>query len=164
MNKIDLKHPDSYEKDFALWATEQAALLRAGKIDRLDLVHLAEEIEDLASRVRSEICNRLKILTLHLLKFEFQSAKRSPSWVSTIKVQRLEMEDVLDENPSLKSYPQDILARVYKSARLGAAGQTKLPEETFPERCPYSIRQVLDPDFWPGGSSIASPRKSARKA
>ena len=37
MNKVDLKHLASYEEDFALWAAEQGALIRAGKLDRIDL-------------------------------------------------------------------------------------------------------------------------------
>ena len=37
MNKIDLKHLASYDEDLALWAAEQAALLRAGKLDRVDV-------------------------------------------------------------------------------------------------------------------------------
>jgi hypothetical protein len=32
-----------YDEDVAAWAEEQAALLRAGQLDRLDLMNLAEE-------------------------------------------------------------------------------------------------------------------------
>ncbi len=35
-----------YEDDVVAWATEQASLLRAGRLDQLDRAHLAEEIED----------------------------------------------------------------------------------------------------------------------
>jgi hypothetical protein len=150
MNKIDLKKLVSYEKDFALWAMEQAALLRAGSFDRIDVPHLVEEIEDLAARVRSEIRSRLKVLVLHLLKYEMQPEKRpSASWQSTIKIQRIELDDVLNENPSLRAYPAEVLSRVYRSARAGAAGQTKKPESVFPEVCPYSIEQILDESFLP---------------
>jgi hypothetical protein len=37
MNKVDLKKLADYEEDFALWSSEQAALLRAGKFDRIDI-------------------------------------------------------------------------------------------------------------------------------
>ena len=36
-----------YEQDAYAWALEQAELLRAGKLDKLDLEHLAEEIESM---------------------------------------------------------------------------------------------------------------------
>lgn len=35
-----------YEKDVVAWAIEQAALLRAGNLSALDIVNIAEEIED----------------------------------------------------------------------------------------------------------------------
>jgi hypothetical protein len=36
----------TYEQDIVAWSEEQAALIRAGRLDRLDLQHIAEEIED----------------------------------------------------------------------------------------------------------------------
>jgi len=36
----------SYEKDVVAWASEQAALLRAGKFSELDIEHIADEVED----------------------------------------------------------------------------------------------------------------------
>ena len=41
-----------YEEDFPLWAERQAALLRAGRFDELDLENLIEEVEDLSRRER----------------------------------------------------------------------------------------------------------------
>ena len=37
---------DLYDADIVAWAEQQAHWLRAGALDRLDLEHLAEEIED----------------------------------------------------------------------------------------------------------------------
>lgn len=42
----------SYESDVVAWAKEQAALIRAGQFDQLDLTHIAEEIEDVGKRGR----------------------------------------------------------------------------------------------------------------
>jgi hypothetical protein len=36
----------TYETDFLHRIQEQSALLRAGKLDELDLEHIAEELED----------------------------------------------------------------------------------------------------------------------
>lgn len=48
MNKVSLKSQSTpIEADFALWSAEQGALLREGRLDRLDRENLAEEIESL---------------------------------------------------------------------------------------------------------------------
>ncbi|MFT0727545.1 DUF29 family protein, partial [Synechococcus sp. F70.1] len=46
-----------YERDFYAWTQEQAALLRSGQLERLDRVHLAEEIEALGRQERRELVN-----------------------------------------------------------------------------------------------------------
>jgi len=33
---------------------------------------------------------------------------------------------------------------------LRASGETGLPKSAFPQACPYTIEQILDPDFLPG--------------
>lgn len=38
---------DLYERDFCAWTTEQAALLRVGKLPDADIANIAEEIESL---------------------------------------------------------------------------------------------------------------------
>jgi hypothetical protein len=48
MNKVSLKSQSTpIDADFALWSAEQGALLREGRLDRLDRENLAEEIESL---------------------------------------------------------------------------------------------------------------------
>jgi len=46
-------------------------------------------------------------------------------------------------------YPGEILEEEYRLARRKAAAETGLPISTFPEECPFTIEQVLDPDFLP---------------
>jgi len=41
--------PSLYDADFVVWTAHMAELLRAGRLDELDIEHLAEEIEDLGS-------------------------------------------------------------------------------------------------------------------
>jgi Domain of unknown function DUF29 len=44
-----------YEEDLLAWAERQAAHLRAGQLDRLDVEHLIEELEAMAGRLRREL-------------------------------------------------------------------------------------------------------------
>jgi hypothetical protein len=151
MNKIDLKHLASYDDDFALWSAEQAALIRAQKFDRVDLENVAEEIESLGRSAKAEIVSRMRIILIHLLKWQFQPDKApNNSWAASILEGRQEIADAIAESPSLRAYPATVLERAYRNAPRSAAGDTGLPLKTFPSRCPYDVEQVLDEAFWPG--------------
>lgn len=149
MNRIDLKKLATYEEDFALWSAEQAALLRAGRFDRVDLENVAEEIESLGRSDKHQIKSRLQVLLMHLLKWQRQPDNRSRSWASTIRDQREAILDLIEESPSLKAYPASILAQCYPRARLKASEETTIYLDLFPETCPYTIEQILDPGFLP---------------
>jgi len=77
-----------YDDDVAAWASEQAALMRAGRSDQLDLEHIAEEIEDVGKSERRELASRMAVLLAHLLEWKYQPERQSNSWCRTIKEQR----------------------------------------------------------------------------
>jgi hypothetical protein len=153
MNKIDLKHLASRGDDFALWAAEQGALIRAGKLDRVDVENVAEEIESLGRSDKYEIDSRLEVLIQHLLKWELQPARRSNSWKASVIGQRVRIARILRDSPSLGSYPETSLAGSFRIALAEAVRETGLPESAFPDTCPYTAEQVLDDTFWPGPKS-----------
>jgi hypothetical protein len=70
-----------YGRDFYLWVEEQTILLRRGALDRLDVVNLIEEIEDLGIGAKKAVKSNLVIVLLHLLKYEFHPKRRSRSWL-----------------------------------------------------------------------------------
>ncbi len=74
-----------YDEDFVAWADETARLLRERCFDEMDVENLAEEIEAMAKRDRSELGSRLGVVILHLLKWGWPD-KRSGSWKSTLVV------------------------------------------------------------------------------
>jgi hypothetical protein len=135
--------------DFFGWIMQQADLLRAGRLAEIDREHLAEEIEDMGRSLQRELVNRLTVLLLHLLKWQFQPGYQGNSWRYTIEEQREQLRDHLQDNPSLKQKIPESVERAYKYARTGAAKETGLPKSTFPEICPWSFEQALDDAFWP---------------
>lgn len=149
MNRIDLKTPASIEDDYALWAAEQAALLRIGRADRLDAENVAEELDGLGRSEEHQIDSRLEVLLTHLLKWQFQPAKRKHGWKASIDEQRIRLERVLKKSPSLRSYPAESLRGSYVIGRNEAVSETGLDEAVFPETCPYTVEQVLDLGFFP---------------
>ncbi len=152
-HEIAMPAPNLYEIDFYAWTQEQASLLRKHQWSQLDLINLIEEIESLGKQQRQELRNRLSVLIGHLLKWEYQSSSRSRSWLATIRIQRLDVSELLEENPSLKPYLEEALQRAYPKGVLLAVDETDLPSRTFPAECPYSLTQILDNSFYPGEPS-----------
>ncbi|MGB3201857.1 MAG: DUF29 domain-containing protein [Nodosilinea sp.] len=138
-----------YDTDFYSWTRKQAELLREGQLSLLDRGHLIEEIEDLGNRHYDQLESRLVQLMAHLLKWQVQHWQRSNSWRATIRVQRLSLEKLLRRNPGLKPRIDEAMAEGWDEARLLAIAETGLPDEQFPESCPYTFEQVMNADFWP---------------
>ena len=61
----------------------------------------------------------------------------------------LELEELLEENPSLRPMLPAMAPGAYRKARLWAANETQLDLGTFPTICPFGLEEMLDEDFWP---------------
>ncbi|OQW92014.1 MAG: hypothetical protein BWK78_02895 [Thiotrichaceae bacterium IS1] len=156
MNTLSLE----YEQDFQGWINQHIALLKTGKVNELDVDHLIEELEGMATRDKNELVSHLVILMAHLLKWQFQFQKfaqtwphageyAAKSWQYTIIEQRYRLKDQLENNPSLKRHLTEAMAKAYPKAVALAVDETGLPKKTFPLNCPYSLEQVLDKTFYP---------------
>ncbi|MGF1567155.1 MAG: DUF29 domain-containing protein [Nodosilinea sp.] len=138
---------DLYTTDFYAWTLEQAHLLRQGKLEYIDGLNLSEEIESLGKQQKQELKNRLGVLIGHLLKWHYQLDQRSKSWKYTIQEQRLQILDLLEQNPSLKAYQAEAILKAYQLGLLLVGRETPLDPKTLPTQCPYTWAQVLDPAF-----------------
>jgi len=134
---------DLYFRDFYAWATEQAALLRAGRLSSADIANIAEEIDSMGRGEKRELTNRLAILLTHLLKWRAQPERRERSWLATIREQRRQALRVLRDNPSLRPQLEEVMADAYGDAVQAAIRETDLPEDTFPNACPWTFDQAM---------------------
>ena len=97
-----------YEEDVYSWSREQAEALRRVAASRVnlpepvDFLNIAEEIESLGISQLNELYSRYRVLLMHLLKWQFQPEKRSPSWRKTIRTQRDLIARLLRQSPGLK--------------------------------------------------------------
>ena len=138
MNKPAIPHapfsPASppYELDGYGWATAQAKLLRERRFDKLDIENIAEEIESVGKSERNSAESALRVLMMHILKWQHQPERRSRSWAGTIMSQRLAYQAVIEDNPSLEAKRQEMRQRAYGRARSEAYAETGLPISTFP--------------------------------
>lgn len=143
-----------YTVDFYAWTREQARLLRERRWDDLDLSNLIDEVESVGSSEKREIRNRLVKLLSHLLKWKFQPGFRGSSWRRTIRDQRIQIAEIIEESPSLREYPASVLEGAYLSATLEAAEETRMAIGVFPRECPFTLEQALDPEFFPEDKSF----------
>ncbi len=140
----------TYETDFYQWTQQQADLLRQGPLNRVDLdwANIAEEIESMGKRDRRSISSYVHNVLMHLLKWQYQPQRRGTSWRMSIRNGRRQIQQLLNESPSLKPQLSAIIAEEYPPAREDAADETGLPLTTFPEQCPFTVEQITG-DNWP---------------
>jgi hypothetical protein len=55
---------------------------------------------------------------------------------------RYRIADLLDDSPSLRQWHETLLEKVYRRARIAAQRETGLPEQVFPETCPFTWTQI----------------------
>lgn len=133
-----------YEKDEVAWLEAMAEIAAQRRCADLDLIHLNEFLSDMAKRDRREVKSRLAILLAHMLKWEHQPEKRAGSWRSTIRTQRNELRDQLQESGTLRNHAETVLERTYQDALKLAADETELPLSAFPAECPWTIDELIN--------------------
>ena len=140
-----------YDEDFPLWAERQAALLRAGRFDELDLENLIEEVEDLSRRERESIESYVETILEHFLKLALSPAERPRrGWLVTVDKQRVKLAREL--TPTLRNHLEAELPALYGGLRRPVARQLEkdhVPADALPAACPYMLDQILDPDWYP---------------
>lgn len=142
-----------YETDFYAWTQEQAKLLQNQQWSQIDLPNIIEEIESWGKQQRQELRNRLSILLGHLLKWHYQPQNRSRSWLARLEIQRLDINDLLEDNPSLKPHVEKAIRKAYLKGIELAVEETGLLKRVFPVECPYRVEEILDDRFYPGEPS-----------
>ncbi len=138
-----------YDTDIIIWANEQARLLRAGRLDQIDIAHIAEEIEDVGKSEQRELASRMAVLLAHLLKWQFQPQRRGASWEVTIRTQRNGIARRLHRTPSLANSLNDPewWADAWDDALDAATRETGLAD--LPRTRPWDQAQILAHDWLP---------------
>ena len=144
------------DDDFAAWISAQAEALKARRFDELDIEDLADEVESLAKRDFKKLRSALRVILQHMLKWDYQSERRSQSWRDSINNARERVWGELASSPSFRARVNEAVEQAYPLARAKAAAETgvyKLEREL--KTCPYSWDEImlrpheLDPDRVP---------------
>ena len=135
------------EDDYYTWVLEQVELLRAGRLGEIDLENVADELSALARNEFAKLRSSLRVLMMHMLKWDQQPEHRTRSWIFSIREQRRRCRRLLAESPGLKSRLDEAREQAYSDARDWAANETHLSVEDFPQTCPYDWDDIFERPF-----------------
>jgi hypothetical protein len=100
-------------------------------------------------RDRRELKSRLRVVLLHLIKWQAQPDLQGASWRRTLLTQRMEIRDLLQQSLSLRREVPGLMRDAHGVAVREAVDETGLSADHFPSPCPYAADQVLDEEFLP---------------
>jgi hypothetical protein len=136
-----------YEQDFYLWTKAIVQHLKENRFNDIDIPNLIAEIESMGKSEKRELKSRLIVLLIHLIKWQYQPEKRSESWRSTITEQRICIEALLEDSPSLQPLLIEIFPDCYEKARFKASAETGIKLNFFPQESPFTLDETLNAYF-----------------
>ncbi len=142
----------NYDTDVMAWAFEQAGLIRLGRLDCVDLEHVAEEIENMGNEQKVALQSLLRQIVVHLLKLQYSRADAPRlGWIEEVIEFRDQAQTRIEDVPSLKHHINELFPKACAQALRATRKAMEMYGEsvTLPQECPYSLEQVLDPDFFP---------------
>ena len=138
------KRSRAYRDDLFGWVEDQIALLKAGNLSEIDAENIADELKDVGSEQYDKLESAIRIVLVHLLKWDYQPERRSRSWSLSVHEHRRRIERVLKKNPSLKSSIDEAIDEAYEDAVGDAKRESGLPTDIFPSICPYIWDEILN--------------------
>lgn len=143
-----------YDTDFYAWAMQQAELLRAGRLDLVDIENIAEEIESLGRSDRRAVGSHLVVLIEHLLKLKYSEEDHPRGkWRQSVRNARRETRLILQDSPSLYAQRDTLFAESWRygveEAKSGVSEIEATLIQLAASKPAFTIDQALDPDFFP---------------
>ncbi|MBE5231726.1 MAG: DUF29 domain-containing protein [Microcystis aeruginosa PMC 728.11] len=138
-----------YEIDDSLWLEETIELLKARKFDALDLDNLIEELEDLGNEKKFRVASFLQQIIRHTLLLQFWTREREYNqvhWKAEIVSFKDQLKRYLTTN--LRKYLEQEFDNIYEDAVRYVRQKTD-NQVNFPDTCPYSLAELLDPNWLP---------------
>lgn len=142
--KIGTRNRPTADSDFAAWIYDQAAALKEGRFSDLDVDDLVDEVESLAKRDFKKLRSHIRVVLMHMLKWDYQPERRDVSWRNSINASRERVWSELASSPSFRPRTGEAIEQAFPIARLQAWDETgvfKLERE--PTSCPYSWEEVM---------------------
>ena len=142
LNQNQLKN--LYEIDEHLWLEETIKILKENRLDDLDLENLIEELESLSKKDKNRVSSFLEQIIRHLLLLQYwtiEQERNQNHWRAEIQSFRTQLRKYLTTN--LTNYLANELNIIYQDALEYVREKTGFSVE-FPEKCPYTLEQLLN--------------------
>ena len=138
-----------YEIDDSLWLEETIELLKAKNFEALDLDNLIEELEDLGNEKKFRVASFLQQIIRHALLLQFWISEREYNqahWQAEIISFQYQLKRYLTTN--LRQYLEQEFEQIYFESLQYVRKKTD-NQVNFPDICPYSLEELLDPNWLP---------------
>ncbi|NCR10462.1 MAG: DUF29 domain-containing protein [Microcystis aeruginosa LG13-11] len=129
---MNITMPNLYDSDYQLWLESTINQLRQGDFQAV----------------------------LKLTYWQSQRDYNQAGWKKEIRNFRLQIADLLEDSPSLKSYLREILAKCYLDARHLMIDETRLDASIFPVEVLASLEEILDENWLPDWGAINLPKQT----
>jgi Domain of unknown function DUF29 len=158
-----------YDEDFYAWTQQQAEALRTHfrGDNRLDVEHLAEEVEDLGKSELHAVESFIEHIIAHLLKLDYSGqAPPRAHWRAEIVNFRQNIERKI--SPSIRRRVARELDELYRRARQTAAVGALVHEpdliRRLPKACPYDWDTIWHRDVLAeAGVDLGDAEDTARR-
>lgn len=152
MQKSISSNQNLYEQDFYQWIQKTATLLKEKQFEQVDWENVIEEIESMGRSEKKELQSRLITIIEHLLKLQYWEAEKTYNergLRGTVVEQRIQLELILEDSPSLKPILEEVFLDCYQKARKVILKKYQLSSSMFPSEPPFTIEDVLNSDYFP---------------
>jgi hypothetical protein len=130
-------------QDRFLWLGIQAIALRERDASVIDWDTLSHFLVEEAVKIQHEL--REIVSELCLMLIECKDDPNDDGLIKAVTECRDQLLTVLQDNPSLTTFPAAVLDEEYKNAHQEAQSRSGMPSN-----CPWSAEQVFDLAFFPG--------------
>lgn len=141
-----------YDVDYQIWLSKTLAQLQSHDFENIDLENLIEELSSLGKSDKNAISSYLMRLCEHLLKVKYWETEREQcvrGWNLEILNFRIQIQEKLEDSPSLRIFLEDNFTKQYKNARKLFLQASGLDKAIIPENPCFTLDQALEEDWNP---------------